>query len=774
MRRISSLLVGITLLYSCLPSRAQEAPVPPTVPQRDNPPTPPAPEALGNQPQPAAAPDEMVPALQYPNNPVSDILALYERLTGKVLIRDSSLTGQGAVNISIISTKAMPKQQAIHFIEASLLLNGYTLVPDTENRVKVIFVARKEEGPRSEAVPLYDNAAEIPAGNEIVSYFMPLRFIGSADALAIFKEHVALHSYGVMIEVPNAQALVITENAPLIRELLNLQELVDVPPARVMSEFITLKHADAARVAETISKLIDNEKSEKKHPAANTPAPVPGNLGAAGGGDAGGALYENELVSGAVQLVPDDRTNRILVITRPANFPYIKNLIGEFDEDLGTGTPMECSLKYVSAREVLQTLADALAAGEEQKTGTAGQTASIPQENASRPSSQAQTQGQSYQQPGGTSGAGGPSEPQDILPEPEDEGPTSVIVGKTHLIADNKANSILVIGTPESQEKVRAILDRLDRKPAQVYLSTIIGQLQLTNTNETGVDYLKLFKSPQSTSGNQNGIAASALNTTNALVTPENLTAAAAFPATGGLSLYGTIAKNVSVYVHALESTNRFKVLARPVVYTTNNKKATILSGQRVPYPSSTLSDLVNTGSNSTALQSNITYEDVVLKLEVIPLINANNEVNLKIAQVDDSIAGNQTIAGNTVPTIATQKIVTTVRVRNGEAVVLGGLITENTTSTLTGIPVLMHLPWIGQAFRDTKKSKERDELVIFIQPNVVDNDDQLAAATTNETNRAIVGKNATDFAQPPIGPKTEEKVGPRELKSIFSGDPNP
>ena len=710
-----------------------------------------------NPPPPVQNEQEEGP-LQYPNNPVSDILTLYEKMTGKVLIRDASLAA--SPNLSIIVTKKIPKSEAIHLIEASLLLNGYSLVPDSENRVKVLYTAPTAKNPRSEGVPLYDNPTAIPADNQVVSYFMQLRFMASSDALAIFQQHVVLHSYGQIIEVPNAQAVVITENASLIRELIDLQELVDVPPARVISEFITLKRADAERVAETINKLIDAEKSDKeKHGAANLAANP-----AQQAGGAGGTLYENDLVSGSVQLIPDARTNRILVITRPANFPYIQNLIEEFDEEIGSSAPMERPLKYISAAEVLPTLADLLQENEGGGQGQAGGAGTQPGGTFNQQQA-GSYQGLNSQNSTGTptTGAGGGQQLADILHEPEDTGPKSVLVGKTHLIADNKANSIIVIGPPESQAKVRAILDELDKRPPQVYLCTVIGQLQLTKDDETGVDYLKLFSSA-ATSPTQNGFAGSVLNTTTSLVTPQMLTSAAAFPATGGLSLYGTIGKNLSVYIHALESTGKFKVLSRPVVYTANNKRAMISSGERVPYPSSTLSSVITTGTNNTALQANIDYEDVVLKLEVIPLINADNEVNLEIAQVNDSIAGSQTIAGNTVPTIATQQITTTVTVPDGNTVVLGGLITDTTQTNLTGIPILMDIPWLGRIFRDTKKSKERDELIIFIQPNVVHTDTQMVAASDNEKSHAVIGADAKEFADPLPLPA-------REVDSFFPKD---
>src|SRR5579862_6957939 len=108
--------------------------------------------------------NDTVPVLQYPNNPVSDILSLYEKLTGKVLIRDASLASAGS--LSVVSTQPMSKAEAIHLIEASLLLNGFTLVPTGENQVKVIFTFPTAKNPRSEGVPLFSNTTDLPQGNQ--------------------------------------------------------------------------------------------------------------------------------------------------------------------------------------------------------------------------------------------------------------------------------------------------------------------------------------------------------------------------------------------------------------------------------------------------------------------------------------------------------------------------------------------------------------------------------------------------------------------------------
>jgi type II secretory pathway component GspD/PulD (secretin) len=173
-------------------------------------------------------------------------------------------------------------------------------------------------------------------------------------------------------------------------------------------------------------------------------------------------------------------------------------------------------------------------------------------------------------------------------------------------------------------------------------------------------------------------------------------------------------------------------VISRPVVYTVNNKKALISSGTDQPVAPSTLSSLNQTDSavdTSTALQSNIDFRPVVLQLEVVPLINSDKEVTLTIAQKNDNVQGTQTIAGNEVPVISTQQLKTTVTVPNRHTVVLGGLITNEETRAATGIPFLKDIPGLGYLFSSTKKDHIRRELIVLIQPFIINSRENLQEA---------------------------------------------
>ena len=154
-----------------------------------------------------------------------------------------------------------------------------------------------------------------------------------------------------------------------------------------------------------------------------------------------------------------------------------------------------------------------------------------------------------------------------------------------------------------------------------------------------------------------------------------------------------------------LDATGKFKVLSRPMVFTSNNKKAIIASGQEVPVPVSTLSSFqpIATGSpvNNFGTQSSIQFKKVALQLEVVPLINSEKEVTLDINR-NWTALGPANVDGNPIPTIVTRYIKTTVSAPNGSTIVLGGLITEDKSTTKTGIPILSRIPVIGALFRST------------------------------------------------------------------------
>jgi type II secretion system protein D len=679
----------------------------------------------------------------YQNTPVNSILDIYEQLSGKHLIRDANLNGTPPISIN---ATGLSKADMVKIIEATLLLNGVALVPVDDHTVKVVTVGTNKN-PRSEGVRLYANAADLPTDDEVVSYYMPLDYISAQEAQSVFTQTAPVHTYGAYVIAPSAQAVVITENTAVIRELIALKELIDVPPARVTTEFIQLYRADAEKTADLLNKLIDSKSNPSGAPgvAVSTPgggtAIVPAALG-----NTEPLSNERNLFSGPVQVLPDPRSNRLLIITRPVNMPFLRQIVGELDETDNFNVPQRRPLRYVLAQDILPALEAAIAQGKDEEdqikkseTGTTSTT----QNPTSGANAVAPTNVGSSNPTGGVSAV----TPQLQAPS-QNNVPTVVTIGKTRILADNRSNSIIVFGAADVVERVFNMIDELDRKPLQVYLATVIGELTVSSEFEFGIDLLQKFQHNGSIGG-ATGIVTPNTATTGSTLVPEpsSLLSSTGFPLVSGLTIYGAIGSTLDAYVRALETTDRFKVISRPSVYTTNNTLAVIASGSQVPVPSNTTSGFTGSDNNLTTTSS-ITYQDVLLQLDIVPLINANHEVTLKVRQTNNSLGASQEISGNEIPTILTQEINTEVTVPDKSTIVIGGLISDTEKRSTSGVPWLSDIPVLGYLFKDTTKSKERDELIIMIQPTVVESDADQIAVNEAEKQRTILGHEAVEAAE--------------------------
>ena len=683
--------------------------------------------------------------LQFPNSDVVDVLHLYEQLTGKKLVMDNFV--QGKVNIFI--ARDVSREEAIKIIEMSMGLNGISLVPSGRDIVSVVGAG---QNPRKAPVPIISDLADIPAGNPVISFLFRLQYADPQELQQVLMAYFQGSSGTInILALPKSSSLLVTQNADIIRQLAGVIEQVDVAPAEVVSEFIKLDRADASKVVDMLKDIFEKGTETPGQPGVRgvkVPGGVPQPVPVEGGGS---LLSEEAVIVGKIKLTPDVRTNRIHVVTRPINMPFIRQLIHEFDANVEFAKPVTRYLKYVSAGDILPVLVQALTEpGAEQGAGAgAGGPGGLPGLGPSPGQGQAQKgQGTSpltnpYGSSSSTSGTGSSLNiSEELSTQPVDTTPKAVTIGNSKLIADQRANSIIVLGNREVVMKVEKILDEMDVKAPQVSLSTVIGQLTLNNNEEFGVDWFaKYNKRFVGTSRNNSvfgtndpgvPIAGSSVapNSSVAPVVPNVLDPANLINFSqiiqnvgNGTNIYVAAGNAFAAIVHLLESTNRFRVLSRPTVFTSNNKKAIIASGQEVPVPVNTLtnSSLGGVINNTAAVSASIEYKKVVLQLEVVPLINSEKEVSLDILQKIDSIVpgGNVNISGNSVPTIDTRYIRTNVSAGNGSTIILGGLIEDQKQKNYQGFPYISRIPIIGAAFRSTASGKQRRELVILMCPEV-------------------------------------------------------
>ncbi len=754
------------VLASATALSAQDAPKRRETPRgvkapKPQPPETPAPN-VADQPPPDAPAPANAPAtvrLQFPNSDVVDVLHLYEQLTGKKLVMDNFV--QGKVNIFI--AKDVSRDEAIKIIEMSMALNGISLVPATRDIVDVVGAG---QNPRKAPVPIISDMADIPQGNPVVSFLFKLQYADPQELQQVLMAYFQGSSGTInILALPKSSSLLVTQNADIIRQLAGVIEQIDVAPAEVVSEFIKLERADASKVVDMLKDIFEKGTETPGQPGVRS-VKVPGNIPQPIPVEAGGAgvLSEEAVIVGKIKITPDVRTNRIHIVTRPINMPFIRQLIHEFDANVEFGKPVTRPLRYVSAGDVLPVLVQALT-----EPGTEGGGAgagAVPGGGAPGQSPQPRQQQRgtsSYGGAGALGGLGGTSGTstgggstlnisEELTTQPVDTTPQAVTVGNAKLIADQRANSIIVLGSREVVVKVEKILDEMDVKAPQVALSTVIGQLQLSNNEEFGVDWFAKYKNRfVGTSQNFNSIfgpnapaipgASVAPSISPGMVTggttpgiiggnggniidPSNLINFSQIIQNvgNGTNLYVAAGNAFAAIVHLLESTGRFRVITRPTVFTSNNKKAIIASGSEVPVPVSTLTN-ANAGvlNQTAAVSASIEYKKVATQLEVVPLINSEKEVSLDILQKIDSIVqgGNVNISGNSVPTIATRYVRTNVSVANGSTIILGGLVEDQKQKNYQGFPYLSRIPIIGAAFRATSSAKTRTELIILMCPQV-------------------------------------------------------
>jgi len=750
-------------------AQVEAKPVPGRMPM----PSLPSPVTLADAAKNDSADPEMVSpdTIQFPNNPVSDFLVIYEKLKGVTLIKDASLLAGGA-NLSLTLNQPVTKAEAIRLLESTLLLNGYAFIAVDEKAIKVINTLGGKN-PRSEGVFLFTDEKSLPEGEVIASYVMQLTYLSAADAVPIFEQFITLHPYGSLVPVPIANQVLITENSTLIRRLIDVRQLVDQPAPEVKREFVQLHQADADRVVELITKLFEDRKSSTgsgatAKAATGQPSQPPGVPVIPGASATGGATITSGESGADILLIPDTRTNRILISARPTDIAYIKKLIADFDIAVDLSEPYEYPLNYVAASDMLPILSDLLQEQSDEGTGAAGGATGQPTRgvtggigsNLANAANSARTGSSS----GGVSGSG----QLGSLQEPgEQQAAQSVIVGKTRLIADNRANSILVIGQPEAKTKVMSILGKLDKRPLQVYLATVIGQLRVSNADDFSVNILQKYAGgttgAASIAGGRNFTSTNTpLSGTAANMAAMANVAQAALGGLPGVQIMTFIGNSLNLYIQALTATARFRIASRPAIFTANNKKAVIYNGQKIAVPTSTVTTLGGGGSataTSGSQQSNIQYQDVVLKIEVVPLINSAREISLQIIQTNDTLekginSSTDIGGGVSVPKINTQELTTSVIVPDRATILLGGLVTQTDEKSSSGVPFLSTIPLMGNLFKSTTDTTDRQELVVMMQPSVIGDTPELKEISRTE--RDLTGFSSKEMV--PVSLRTGGK----------------
>ncbi len=750
--------------------------------------------------------------IQYPNTPLPQILLDYEDWTGLKVIRDANIE---AVTVTIETTGELPKEQAIRYLEASLLLNGYAFVPAGPGFVKILAADAKR--PSTEGTTLYTEEDQLPGNEEVITYIATLQHLNPEDAVKAVDQAIPRHSYGLVQAVENMRALIIIENSVTVRSILALLKKLDVPSRPEIQKSFQLTRADADEVAGALNEILETDEQGSGGGGVTGAgrrggsSPIPNNPGAPDTPQAGGAAPGISVSSGGgdsttekpPKIVAIPRTNRILVIGTAESIEYIGKLIEELDAPSELRSFVTRKLHYLRVDAAMSIIGDAINRGNGQQS-TGGSAGGVTGTSTTSPGAGSVTSnnrmggagfgntglnssgfgntmggfGGGMGGMGGMGGGfgggfgggmggmgGGIGGGQPFI---QNTNPVSLVVGKTLLISDPLNNSIFLSGPPEHLRILDEIIDELDIRPRQIVINVVIGEMNLSDNFQFGIDYL--LRPTQLRWNGHNATGTGLLRNTSIVPLDPNTVETVADLATNalsGLTFYGSIEDGVDVIINSLASNRNFQVISRPTLLTMNNQPADITSGTSIPVPTTSTNSINPGGDGQFGVTSQIQFQPIVLGLSVTPLINSDDELTLQIMQQNNEQSGTTTINGNPFPNISQQTLNTTVMVRDGATVLLGGLIRENIEKERTGLPFLKDMPVIKHLVSSMRDNKTRRELLVFIQPRIVFGDGDLPANYEDSTSQSPFGDKLRTFMNQEQSPP-EEGVKRSKLGELF------
>jgi general secretion pathway protein D len=638
------------------------------------------------------------PIAQAAKTVLGDILALNYTLGEKV-------TG----NITLQTSAPVPKEGLVEAFEIALKVSGYSIINNGGFYRILPASTVAQSGP-----PV---ARKRPADGPGVQFqIVPVRHVAAAEIKRVLEPIVA---QGSVIRVDDTRNLIVVAGTQAeLNTINNLIQIFDVDYMRGMSfALFPVKTSDPEAIVTELETIFGTEKD--------------------------GPL------KGVVRFVPNRRLGSVLVISsKPDQIGKAKLWIEKLDKAAQQGEQQLFVYKIQNrqASDLASLLQRVLTIGEK-KSGAGDQQGTVAPRfepaSITSPAADNTRLGSNPSTSSGSSSFGGnaasrPSALSSALP-PSSIDPRSQAVSfeanGTRIVADEQDNALVIQAVPKEYQRILAILQRLDRQPMQVMLEAVIAEITLNDELKFGLKwYFEKNPSKFAFSDAVTGAVASS------------------FP---GFSYFFSTT-NIKLALDAVSGVTKVNVVSAPSLMVMDNKKATLQIGDQVPIITQTAQSTATAGSPAV---NSITLKDTGVILSVTPRVNDSGRVVLDIEQEVSNVA-KTTSSGIDSPTIQQRRIHTTITVKDGEVLALGGLIQQRDEVTKTQVPILGNLPVIGTAFQTKSDTITRTELVIFIRPQVV-RDDSEAASVTEEFRSRI----ALEPLKPTRGNRHYERDAERILR---------
>ncbi|WP_367847394.1 type II secretion system secretin GspD [Rhodoferax sp. WC2427] len=628
------------------------------------------------QPQTTAAPKRGEPVtLNFTNAEIESVARTMAVITGRNVVVDPRVKG----TMTLSTDNAVSPAVAYNQFLSALRLQGFTVVESAGlDKVVPEADAKLQPGP----VTVGGNNAAV--GSQIVTQIFKLNYENAANMVPVLRPLISPNN--TINLNPGNNSLVITDYADNLRRIGRIIAAMDVSNATDV-EIIPLRFAIAGDLVPLLTKLVESGSTSGM-------AAAPGQTDS----------------SFKTTMLAEPRSNAIILrAANPARVSLVKSLIAKLDQPTMSGVNGDAGniyvvyLKNADATKLATTLRAAMSGEARSSSGSSG----------------------------GSSGSGSTSNPLSGL------SPTSGMAGSSatstastaalsgttsnqpstggQIQADPSTNSLIITAPEPQYRQLRAVIDKLDGRRAQVLVESLIVEVSSDKSAEFGIQWQgvlgKVGLGTNFGSGSSN-LATLATNiatgsTSTALSNGLNLGVATKI---GGTYVLGALAR-------LMDETGTGNVLSTPNLLTLDNEEAKIVIGQNVPFVTGTYT---STSSTTTANPfQTIERKDVGLTLRVRPQINENGTVKMAIYQEVSSVDAS-TKSNSNGPTTNKRSIESNVLVDDGSIVVLGGLLQDDYAGNIEKVPLLGDLPYVGNFFKSESRSRKKTNLMVFLRPIVV------------------------------------------------------
>lgn len=638
---------------------------------------------------------DMIESFDYPNADVADLVKAISELTGKNFVVDPQVRGK----ITIIAPSRITVAEAYKAFLSALAINGLAIVPgDGFYKIKQARAAQRDN------IDTF-SGAYYPTSDQMITRIIKLKYI-SADT--VNKELRILTSKdGELVPYTPTNSLIVSDYGANMDRIMKIIEQLDVQGFEEQMEVIRVRYARSKDIADLVDQII-NKGEKKSQFGSGVPRFRPAGTPDSGGGS-GAEVYS--------LVVPDERTNSIIVVGNKAGIEKIRKLVARLDYPMRPDEQGGFFVYYLRHAEA-EPIANVL-------NGIASE------------SKKAQDQAaQGANRPPAVGGAG----QQQIGPAA-----TAIFGGEVKISGDKNTNSLIIVASRQDYETIKNLISKIDIPRDQVFIKAVIMEMSASTGDTWSVDAYKF-------DGDSKGVGRIGFrgseNISSLLNPAEDRGAILGFGLGNTVKVkIGTEefdVKSLTGLIRLIKTNGQGNVLSTPQIMALDNEQSIIEVGSKVPV---SLNSSVGTNGQ---VAPQIERENLTTKLEITPYISPDTDtVQMKINQEVKDLSNAQVnaseLAKNAV-VVSTRKIQTQIVVNSGDTAVLGGLMRDSDNNQIAKVPILGDIPLIGWLFKSKTSTKEKTNLVVFITPKIVRNPADGAKIVDEKINERI------DFIQKNMG----------------------